>query len=36
MTAGVVEAVKRRAPEAAEAAMTAYIAGRHQDIRELL
>lgn len=36
MTAGVVEAVARRAPEAAEAAMTAYISGRHQDIRELL
>lgn len=36
MTAGVVEAVARGAPEAAEAAMTAYIFGRHQDIRELL
>lgn len=36
MTAGVVAAVKRRDPEAAEAAMTAYIGGRHRDIRELL
>ncbi len=36
MTAGVVEAVKQRAPDAAEAAMTEYIAGHHQDIRELL
>ncbi len=36
MTADVVEAVERRDPEAAEAAMTAYIDGRHQDIRELL
>ncbi len=36
MTAGVVEAVEQRAPEAAEAAMTTYITGRHQDIRELL
>jgi DNA-binding GntR family transcriptional regulator len=36
MTADVVEAVDRRDPMAAEAAMTAYIAGRHKDIRELL
>ncbi len=36
MTAGVVEAVKRRDPEAAEQAMTTYITGRHRDIRELL
>ena len=36
MTAGVVEAVQQPAPDAAEAAMTEYIAGRHQDIRELL
>jgi hypothetical protein len=36
MTAAVAEAVQRRAPKAAEAAMTADIAGRHQDIREPL
>ena len=36
MTAGVVAAVKRRDPEAAEQAMTTYITGRHRDIRELL
>ncbi len=36
MTAGVVEAVKQRDPEAAEQAMTTYITGRHRDIRELL
>ncbi len=36
MTAGVIEAVERRDPEAAGTAMTAYIDGRHGDIRELL
>ena len=36
MTAGVIEAVERRDPEAAGTAMTAYIDGRHSDIRELL
>ncbi len=36
MTAGVVEAVRQRDPEAAEQAMTTYITGRHRDIRELL
>ncbi len=36
MTARVAEAVTQRDPEAAEAAMTAYISGRHRDIRELL
>ncbi len=36
MTAGVIEAVERRDSEAAGTAMTAYISGRHRDIRELL
>jgi hypothetical protein len=36
MTGAVAEAVQCRAPEIAEAAMTADIAGRHQDIREPL
>jgi DNA-binding GntR family transcriptional regulator len=36
MTEDVVDALRRRQPEEAEAAMKLYIAGRHQDIRELL
>lgn len=36
MTRGVVEAIERRDPEAAELSMRVYISRRHQDIRNLL
>ncbi|MGI9538678.1 MAG: GntR family transcriptional regulator, partial [Miltoncostaeaceae bacterium] len=36
MTREVADAVRRRDPDAAERAVTAYIASRHQDMRDLL
>ncbi len=36
MTKGVVEAIEQRNPAGAKLAMEAYIARRHQDIKQIL